>query len=111
MNVVKWIVAGALVIPVSVTSAYADQKNSENRIEHKITMAQLPAAVKLTVQRESRGKTLEWMESVEKNGKTVYEMELVSNGKGQVIEVSDAGKVIDRRAPHDETNEASEGEK
>ncbi len=69
------------------------------------------SAVKTTVQRESKGKDVEWMAKEQRNGKTVYDVEVVANGQGQVIEISDTGKVLDRKAKHDEKTEAEHGEK
>jgi len=111
MKYAKWFVAGALVLPMMVATVRADEKNEETHPHQKVTMDELPAAVKATVQRESQGKTIESMEKEQENGKTVYELELVSNGKGQEIEISEAGKVLKRGEAHDEKTEAEHGGK
>lgn len=92
-------------------TARADEKNEETHQHQKVTMDELPAAVKATVQRESHGKTIESMTKEQENGHTVYEIEVVSKGKGQEIEISEAGKVLKRSAAHDEKTEAEHGGK
>lgn len=105
MKLSKWFVAAALALPMIATTARADEKNEQSTTGTKVTMSDLPSAVKTTVQRESKGKTIEHMTKDEQNGKTVYNVEVVSNGKGQDLVISDTGKVLDRKAPHDEKNE------
>lgn len=105
MKLSKWFVAGALALPMIATTARADEKNEETTSGTKVTMDELPTAVKTTVQRESKGKTIEHMTKDQQDGKTVYKLEVVSNGKGQDLVISDKGKVIDRKAPHDEATE------
>lgn len=101
MKYAKWFVAGALALPMIATTALADEKNEQTHPQQKVTMDELPAAVKATVQRESQGKTVESMAKEQQNGKTVYEIEVVSNGKEQEIKISEAGKVLKRSAAHD----------
>ncbi len=108
MRYAKSLVAGALALPLVATTARADEKNEpeQTAAHQKVTMDELPAAVKTTVDRESKGKTVEWMSKEKRLGQTVYDVEVVANGEGQVIEISDTGKVLDRKAKHDEKNEA-----
>lgn len=105
-NYSKWIVALTLTTPLFATSAYADPPNAEDHPQDTVTMSDLPSPVQKTVQREAKGKTIESIKKETTNDKTVYEVELVSNGKGQEIEISDTGKVLQRHASHDERNEA-----
>lgn len=98
----KWIVSLALVAPLAVTPAFADPTSAEDHPQDTVQMTDLPSAVQKTVQREAKGKTIESMKKDTENGKTVYQVELVSDGKGQQIDVSETGKVINRHTPHDE---------
>lgn len=111
MKYPKWFVAGALALPMIATTARADEKYEESHPHQRVTMDELPAPVKATVQRESRGKTIEWMAKEQEDGHTVYEIVVVSNGKGQEIEISETGKVLERHAAHDDNSEADHGEK
>ena len=110
MKLTKWLVAAALAVPVVTVNAYADEKNEENHPHQTVKMADLPAAVKATVQKEAKGKTIESIKKETENGKTTYEVELVSGGKGQDLEISEAGKVVERGPMHDEKTEAEHGD-
>lgn len=105
MKLSQMFVAAAATLGLAASPALADEKNQDMHAQQKVTMDELPQAVKITVMRESKGKDVESMTSEQKNGKTVYEIEVVKDGKGQVIEISDAGKVLDRKAKHDEATE------
>ena len=61
--------------------------------------------MKATVQREAKGKTIESIKKETENGKTTYEVEVITNGKGQDIEISAEGKVLERGKLHDESTE------
>jgi uncharacterized membrane protein YkoI len=105
MKITHWIVAGVLAaFPLTV---HADTDDNESR-NQKVTMEELPAAVKATVQRETQGKKIESMTKEQKDGKTVYDIDFVSNGKDHEIEVSDTGKVLSRDNMHEEKTQRSE---
>ena len=111
MNYSKWIVAAAFAVPMVTVTAYAQEDKEETHQHETVKMEDLPAAVKTTVQREAKGKKIESIEKETKNGKTIYEVELVSNGKGQEIEISATGKVLERHAKRSEKGGMEPGEK
>jgi uncharacterized membrane protein YkoI len=85
--------------------ARADEDEAGHKHE-SVTMADLPAAAQKTLKREAKGGTLEELrKETKKDGTVVYEAEIVRNGKGTDIEVSAAGKVLEREKPHDEASE------
>jgi hypothetical protein len=88
-----------------VGRAVADE--DEGSHEHQsVTMAELPAPVQKTLKREAKGGNLEELrKETRKDGRVVYEAEVVKNGKGTAIEVSADGKVLERGKPHDEKSE------
>jgi glucose/arabinose dehydrogenase len=118
----KWVAAGILALGAN---AYAQNKpdpsqpnpqptpspmdqNDQNKPtnDHNkttVTMSDLPPAVKTTVDRESKGKTVEEMSKVEQNGKTIYQVEIVTNGKSQQLDISETGTVLKRHPKQDET--------
>jgi hypothetical protein len=106
MKIAKWIVTGALAVPMAAGPALADEKKPDKAPAEMVKMADLPAPVKATVERESKGKTVESIKKETENGKTAYDVEIVADGKGQQIEVSEAGKVLKRGPMHDEKTEA-----
>ncbi len=104
----RWVMVGTLALGGFAGSALANQKNEEHEKEHahrKMTLDDLPAPVRSTLQREVKGGQLEELRSETSNGKTIYEAEVVSNGKGTDIAVSQDGNVLRRSAPHDEMTE------
>jgi hypothetical protein len=68
-----------------------------------------PSAVQTTFGQESKGGTIEDLRKEKlKDGETVYRGEVVKNGKGREIEVSESGKVISRSKAHNESKEKGE---
>ena len=59
----------------------------------KVTLANLPTAVKATVEAESKGATVKGISSEKENGKTVYELETLVNGRTRDLMIDAAGKV------------------
>ena len=102
MKYSKWIVVAALAAPMVTVTAYADEDKEESHRHETVKMEDLPAAVKTTVQREAKGKKIQSIEKETENGRTVYEIELMSNGKGEEIEISTTGKVLERHAMRQE---------
>ena len=55
---------------------------------------ELPPAVKQTVERETKGATVEEIERDEENGKIVYEVEYTKAGSQWELHVGATGKVL-----------------
>jgi uncharacterized membrane protein YkoI len=66
---------------------------SEAARDKKVTRMNLPAAVKATVDAESKGATVKGISSEKENGKTVYELETLVNGRTRDLMIDAAGKV------------------
>jgi len=98
------LLAGALGTGLGAR-ALADE--NEGGHEHQsVKMAEVPAPVQATLNREAKGgKVEELRKETHKDGAVVYEAEIVKNGKGCNLEVSSAGKVIERGKTHDESSE------
>ena len=98
------LLAGALGLG-GVGRAFADENEAGH--EHQpVTMAELPAPVQKTLQREAKGGKLEELrKETRKDGRVIYEAEVVKNGKGTDIEVGADGKVLERGKAHDEKSE------
>ncbi|MEO6236652.1 MAG: hypothetical protein ABIQ52_06600 [Vicinamibacterales bacterium] len=61
--------------------------------DQKVTLKNLPAAVKATVDAESKGATIKGISSEMENGKKVYELETLVNGRTRDLMIDGAGKV------------------
>jgi uncharacterized membrane protein YkoI len=88
--------------------ARADEDEAGHH-HQSVTMAELPAAVQKTLNREAKGGKIEELrKETRKDGKVIYEAEIVKNGKGTDIDVSAEGKVLARGHTHDESSEHGE---
>lgn len=64
--------------------------------EEEVTLDQVPAAVKATIVRESVGGKITEIERETENGKTIYEVEFLLNGKEIEIKVAPDGTLLGR---------------
>ena len=78
------LVLAVAMIAVSGLAHAADQKT---------TLKNLPPAVKATVEAESKGATVKGISSEKENGKTVYELETLVNGRTRDLMIDAAGTV------------------
>jgi uncharacterized membrane protein YkoI len=77
-------------------AAYAAQtpvKTPANDANQRAKLSKLPAAVRATVEAESKGATIKGVSSEKENGKTVYELETLVNGRTRDLMIDAAGKV------------------
>lgn len=96
----RCLLAGMLTVGGGAGAAFADGKKGE-----ELSLDQLPGAVRSTFEREAAGGSIEELHTEKKNGRTVYEGEVVSKGKGVDLEVADDGALVSKGAPHDEASE------
>lgn len=79
----------------TTTETAAPQKKAAKDADKKITMKNLPAAVKATVEAESKNATLKGVSKEVEKGKTQYEVETIVNGRTRDLLVDPAGKVLE----------------
>jgi hypothetical protein len=77
----------------------------------KVTIDELPKAVQTAFQNEAAGGKIEGLRTEKKAGTTIYLGEVVENGKGTELKVSEDGKILKRSPKHDEATEKPGGEK
>jgi len=75
----------------------------EARDEHvgqRVSIDQVPPAVKATIEQESRGGTVKEIDKLPQpeDGKSVYSAEILISGKEQEALISEDGRVLVRRA-------------
>jgi uncharacterized membrane protein YkoI len=83
-----------LVMVLSISAAgqaYGGQAATDAAQRAKI--AKLPAAVRTTVEAESKGATVKGISSEKEQGKTVYELETIVNGRTRDLMIDAGGKV------------------
>jgi hypothetical protein len=67
------------------------------RADDKVTLEDLPAAAKKTVERETKGATINQIEKEsDKAGKPIYEVDYTKDGVEKELKVSNSGAVISR---------------
>src|SRR5215831_10934555 len=92
-----WLSIVALAVPVAAWSASGH--------ETRLTMDQLPPAVKSTIDEESAGGSVGRLEKETEHGRTFYEAEIVKNGKESYVHVAEDGKVLKRESKAEERRE------
>ncbi|MFH1748337.1 MAG: PepSY-like domain-containing protein [Planctomycetota bacterium] len=73
--------------------------------EQKVTLDQVPAAVKATILKESAGGKITEIESETKDGKTVYEAEFMLNGQEIDIKIAQDGTLLGREVEEEGDDE------
>jgi len=94
----------ALVAVIAVSHLVGEEK------EGKVSLDQLPAAVKATILKEAGGATITEIEAETEGGATVYEAVWIANGKEVEIKVSPDGKLLGRETEEGEKGEEEEEE-
>jgi hypothetical protein len=115
-RLVMALLAGTLSLGVG-GAARADapdegEKGHPQSTHESVKEAQLPAAVRATLEHEAQGGKIEEIKKQTHADRTVsYEAEIVKDGKGSEVEVSGKGMLLRREAPHDEGSEAEHHDK
>jgi uncharacterized membrane protein YkoI len=83
-----------------------DEDDKHDEGGQKVSIDQVPPAVKTTILKEAEGGTIKKIERETENGKTIYGAELIINGQEVEIKVADDGKLLGKEADDkDEDNE------
>ncbi len=80
-----------------------DGEHEDNEV--KVTLDQVPAPVKATLEQESKGGTIGEIEQETEHGQTVYSAALVVNGKKTEVELDAGGKVLKREVDDQDDDE------
>ena len=84
-------------------------ESQEHERGQAVKMDELPAAARTTFEKEAKGgKVEELRKETRKDGTVFYFGEIVNEGKGTDLKVSDKGKVLHRGKAHDESSEKGE---
>jgi hypothetical protein len=102
-NIGRWVFAGTLAVGGLGGIAWAHGEHK------KVTLDELPTAVQQTFQKEAAGGQVQELRAVKHAGKTMYEGEIVENGKGTELKVAQDGSIVKRGTPHDEATEQEHG--
>jgi len=96
---------GLVVSGATVPAVYAAGDKAAHEME-KVSMDQLPAPVKATLEKEAKGGTIGDVTKEEKKGKTYYEAQIHrTDGKDRYVHVAPDGKVLKRESTKKEGKE------
>jgi len=100
----------ALSVRAADTAKKDAQEQKENGKEVKVTLDQVPAAVKDTLQKEVGKGTITDIDKETEDGKTIYEADVTIDEKNWEIKVGEDGKLISKKLDeeHDEKDEQGE---
>ena len=85
-------------LPLLPGCAMPGEDDEDEANEVKIALTDAPAAVQATIQKEAGAGRIKEIERETENGKTVYEAEVVTNGKTEEISVSEDGTLLGRES-------------
>lgn len=91
------ILAGALMLSLGGCGAFDEDEHAGQ----KVTLEQVPPAVKATIEKERKGGTVKEIEKLTTEGKTTYAADVVVDGKEQELIIAEDGKVIPGHAGRD----------
>jgi len=112
-----WILAGVLALGLGCSGQSNHSMKSEGKEEGdevKMNLADVPPAVRSSLQREAGGASIDKVDREMKHGKTVYETDVMLDGKTWEIQVDENGQLVskkieDEAAEKNEKNEKNGG--
>ncbi len=113
----RWMMIGAITLAltaVSANSLFAAEKDEEKvkkETEVKMSLKDVPAEVRATLTREANGVEIKTVDMEKKDGKTVYETDVVIDGTNYEIVVGADGKLISKKIDNEEDEKDSKSEK
>ena len=103
MKPTKWLIAFSFAVPLVASSAYADDRaRFHDQQQQILQMDDLPASVRATVRHEARDRDVESIQRDFRDGHAFYSVEIVRHGKGEVLDISESGRVLDRHDVNDQ---------
>jgi uncharacterized membrane protein YkoI len=76
--------------------------------EAEVSIDKIPAAVRATIENESKGGTIEEIEVETEDGETVYEAEVIIDGREIEIEVAPDGTLLGKETEDDEDDDGDD---
>jgi len=84
------------VIAAGMCGCASQQRQAAESGEIKVRLAQTPAAVRQTIERELIGAQLEDIAKKERGGKTIYETDIIRDGHKWEVNVGEDGKIVSK---------------
>jgi hypothetical protein len=108
----RWILSVVLAAGlVGCSNMKHHEREEEEGNEVKMTLDQVPPAVRAALQREAQGAAITTVDKEESKGRTIYETDVMMNGKNWEIKVDEDGRVVSKKLdPESEKGEKGEKE-
>ncbi len=110
----RWIVAGLMAVSVASIvpgRALAEEKKDKEENEVKVTMDQLPAAVKATLMKEAGDGKISDIDKESEKGKTIYEADVKIGANNYEIKIAEDGTLLSKKLDNEEDEKGSKGKK
>jgi len=98
----QWVVVAVVALGLVVLAAGLGLAEKARKHEEKVTLDQVPEAVKKTILKEAAGAKIKEIEKETKDGKTIYEAEFIKDGKEVEVKVAPDGTVLKREVEEEE---------
>lgn len=95
--IARFLLCGLLATPVLAGTASAKDDEQGEEQEETLTLAEVPAPVRTTIENETRGGEIKEIERSQKHGRTVYEVEYTRDGKKNEVVIAEDGSVVKRK--------------
>ena len=92
---------GLLAAILILGCSHANKEKEEGN-EVAVTMDQVPPAARDALKREAGGAAITKIDKETSGGKTVYETDVMINGKNWEIKVDEAGNVVSKKLDNEE---------
>jgi hypothetical protein len=102
----RWTILTAIscgMLVAACASMNGDDKDDAN--EQTVTLEQVPAAAKATLMKEAGAGRIDEIDKLMRNGKTVYEADVMLDGKKWEIAVSEDGKLLSKELDEEKDDE------
>lgn len=86
-NRLSFVMGSVLTLAICSGTARASEK--------RVNYGDLPPAVQKTAQRESQGATVKRYSKEVENGRVVYEVEMIADGKARDVSIDSSGEIVE----------------
>jgi len=104
----RWALVGVLAATVGCSSMHKNKNHEEEEEgdEVKMTMDQVPPAVKATLMQQAGGVPIKTVDKEMSKGKTIYETDVMQGGTNWEIRVAEDGTLISKKVDNEEAEKA-----
>lgn len=109
----QWMILGAGLLMLGCQEMHMhhhghhDEEDEANEVHVKFSDA--PAAVQSTLTKNADGKTIETLDKEEHHGKTIYEADVMQDGKNYEIKVAEDGTLLSKKLDMEDMEDMEKG--